>query len=354
LLETLGIAAAVIILLPLAGMAYQVLGTAAGLRRHPPPGRLVDIGGHRLHIRTQGDGEPTVVFDAGLPGSVLSWHHVLPDLARLVRAVAYDRAGLGWSDPGPEPRTAERIVEELRRLLDRAGIAPPHILVGHSFGGLTTRLFAALHPEEVAGLVLVDPVGPGEWAPLSERERRRLAGGAKLCRRAARLGRFGVTRLVALLARAGAHTIARIAVLFISSGVLADTGSTIGPLGKLPAEQRSIVHTFWVQPKFYDAMAGQIEALPESAAQVLRAGDGMEDKPLIVISASNTEPARLAEQMAIARLSSHGRHMVARKSSHWIQLDEPELVTGAILEVIADLGRPPATRFGQPVRPMIQ
>jgi pimeloyl-ACP methyl ester carboxylesterase len=353
-LETLGIAAAVIIALPVAGMVYQKLGTAADLRRHPPPGRLVDVGGHRLHIQTKGNGEPTVIFDAGLPGSVLSWHHVLPDLSRLVRAVAYDRAGLGWSDPGPEPRTAERIVEELRRLLDRAGVGPPYILVGHSYGGLTMRLFAALHPHEVAGLVLVDPVGPGEWAPLSEREGRRLAGGAKLCRRAALLGRFGVTRLVALLARAGAHTIARLAVLFISSGVLADTQSTIGPLGKLPAEQRSIVQMFWVQPKFYEAMAGQIEALPESAQQVLRAGNGLEGKPVIVISAANTEPRRLAEQISIAGLSSHGRHIVARKSSHWVQLDEPDLVTGAILEVIADLGRPPETGFGQPARPMIQ
>ena len=350
MLEALLIAALVVLALAASGLAWQKLGTAADFRRHPPPGRLVDVGGHRLHVLDMGKGHPTVVFEAGLPGSVLSWHRVQKELARVVRVVSYDRAGLGWSDPGPDPRTAERIVEDLRRLLVRAAMPGPYILVGHSFGGLTTRLFAARYPDDVAGLVLLDPVGPGEWVPLTERERRRLAGGAKLCRRAAGLARFGGTRLVALLARAGAHTIARIAVLFISSGVLADTRSTIGPLGKLPAEERALVRMFWVQPKFYAAMAGQIEALPESAVQVARAGDRLEGKPVVVISAANADPARLAEQIAIAQLSSRGRHLLAGASGHWVQLDEPELVTGAVLEAIADLGRPPAPPSRDPVR----
>jgi pimeloyl-ACP methyl ester carboxylesterase len=350
LLEALIIAALVLLALAAAGVAWQKLGMAADFRRHPPPGRLVDVGGHRLHVLDSGKGHPTVVFEAGLPGSVLSWHQVQQELGRVVRVVSYDRAGLGWSDPGPEPRTAGRIVEELRLLLDRAGVPGPYILVGHSFGGLTTRLFAARYPDEVAGLVLVDPVGPGEWVPLTERERRRLAGGAKLCRRAAGLARLGVTRFVALLARVGAHTIARVAVLFISNGVLSDTRSTIGPLGKLPADQRAIVHMFWVQAKFYAAMAGQIEALPESAAQVVEAGDRLDGKPVVVISAANAAPARLAEQISIAQLSSRGRHLVAGASGHWVQLDEPELVTGAILGAIADLGRPPAPPSRDPAR----
>lgn len=341
-------------LLLLAGMTYQKLGSAADRRRHPPPGRMVDVGGHRLHIYSRGSGEPTVVFDAGLPGSVLSWHAIMPELSRLVRTVAYDRAGLGWSDPSPEPRTAESIVEELRRLLDRAGVPPPYILVGHSFAGLTTRLFAARHPEEVAALVLVDPVGPAEWVPLRESERRKLERGAKMCRRAATLGRFGMTRLVALLVRLGAFTLARAAMLFITDGARINAPSLIAPIRNLPPELRSIVYSFWVQPKFYAAMAGQIESLPESAAEVLRAGNGLQGKPVIVISAANAEPLRLAEQIAITRLSAHGRHIVARNSGHWVQLDEPELVTGAILEAIADLGRPPATPFSQPGQSLIQ
>jgi pimeloyl-ACP methyl ester carboxylesterase len=356
LLEITGISLGALLGLGALGGLYQALGAAADLRRYPPPGRMVDIGGRRLHILESGKGHPTVVCEAGLPGSVLSWSQVQRELSRVVRVVSYDRAGLGWSEGGrgAEPRTAEHIVEELHTLLDRAEIEGPYILVGHSFGGLTTRLFAARYPDEVAALVLVDPVGPGEWSPLSERERRRLAGGAKLCRRAARLARVGLPRLVALAARAGAHTLARLSVHFMSSGVVSDAGTMIGPLTKLPARERAIVSRFWVQPKFYDAMAGQIEAMPESAAQVLRAGDRLEGKPVVVISAANTGSAQLAEQMAIARLSSQGRLLVARGSGHWVQLDDPALVSGTILGVIAQLGRVSAPFSGDSARPTIQ
>lgn len=346
MISILAIAALVIAVLLLTGMVYQWLGTKRDMRRHPPPGRMIDIGGGRLHLLEKGTGSPTVVFDAGLPGSVLSWTQVQKDLSRLVRAVAYDRAGLGWSDAGRMPRNAEKITDELRSLLARAEIPPPYILVGHSFAGLTTRLYASRFPNEVAALVLVDPVGPGEWFPLSEREKRRLKSGARLCRRAALLGKFGVTRLVGALARMGSGRLAKFAVLLISNGALSDGASTVGPLRKLAPEQRSVVGSFWVRSKFYEAMAGQIEALPESAAQVAHAGDRLDGKPVVVISAGTTSPQRLAEQLEIVRLSSRGRHLVARSSGHWIQLDDPELVTGAILEAIADLGRPPAKTGG--------
>jgi len=352
LISILAVAALAVALLLLAGTLYQRLAAARDLRRYPPPGRLIDIGGRRLHLLEKGTKPPTVVFESGLPGSVLSWFRVQEDLSHLVRSVAYDRAGLGWSDPGEEPRSAEKITEELRCLLRRAGIAPPYILVGHSFGGLTTRLYAARYPDEVAALVLLDPAVPGEWVPLSEREKRRLAVGARLCRRAALLARFGLTRLIGLLIRVGALRVAKMAVRLITGGAMADATSRIAPLEKLPPEQRSIVHTFWLQSKFYEAMAGQMEALPESAAQVARAGDHLEATPVVVISAGNTTPQRLAEQLSIVRHSWHGRHLVARSCGHWIQLDDPDLVTGAILEVIADLGRPPR-KGGSPASSLV-
>jgi pimeloyl-ACP methyl ester carboxylesterase len=353
LLSILSIAALVIASLLFGGMLWRWLGAARDLRLHPPPGRMIDIGGCRLHLLEKGGNSPTVVFEAGLPGSVLSWVRVQDDLSRLVRTVSYDRAGLGWSDPSAGTRSAKQITDELHSLLGRAEIPPPYILVGHSFGGLTTRLYAARFPDEVAGLVLVDPVGPGEWFPLTARENRRLLGGAKLCRRAALLARFGVTRLVRMLARAGAGRLAKIAVLLISNGTLSDAGTMIGPLAKLAPEQRSTVGSFWVQAKFYEAMAGQMEALPESAAQVARAHANLDDKPLVVISARTTTPQQLAEQLSTVRLSSRGRHLVASSSGHWIQLEQPELVTGAILEVIADLGRPPARPGASPASSLI-
>ncbi len=353
MLEALAISAIVLATLLLAGALYHALGAAADLRRHPPPGRRIDVGGHRLHLWTSGVASPTVVFEAGLPGSVLGWTHILPELSRFARVAAYDRAGLGWSDAGPEPRSAERIVSELRTLLQRAGIPPPYVLVGHSFGGLTTRLFAARFPDEVAGLVLVDPIGPREWVPLCEGERRRLASGAKLCRRTAWLARFGVARAVAALVRMGAYDLTRHAVSLMSTGLLRDAASTVAPLRKLPPADRSIVAMFWIEPKFYRALASQIESIPQSAAQVMRAGDRLDDKPVIVISAADTEPERLAEQISIARLSSRGRHRIARASGHWIQLDEPALVTGAILELLADLRRATAPPLRPPLGPFI-
>ena len=146
-------------------------------------GRKIDVGGHRLYLRCSGEGSPTVVFDAGAGDTHAVWDWVVPRLRDLTRVCAYDRAGLGRSDPGPTPRTSARIADELHSLLLRAGIRGPYVLVGHSFGGLNVRLFASLFPESVAGLVLVDatPVDfPSREASLdttAEREKRRTSLG---------------------------------------------------------------------------------------------------------------------------------------------------------------------------------
>jgi len=117
-----------------------------------PPGRLVDIEAHRLHLHCAGDGAPTVVFDATLGASSLRWSRVQPAIARVTRACAYDRAGFGWSEGGLMPRTAGRIADELHQLLEIAAVPGPYILVGHSYGGLVMRVFAARHAAAVAGL----------------------------------------------------------------------------------------------------------------------------------------------------------------------------------------------------------
>jgi len=299
-------------------------------RRHPPPGRLVDLGSHRLHIFATGEGSPAVVMDSGLPGSVLSWCCVQPEVAKFTQACSYDRAGLGWSDAGPLPRTAEHIVEELHALLKRAGIPPPYVLVGHSFSGLTARLFAARYPEEVAGMVLVDPIGPDEWLFPTEEQKRELRGAARLCRRGEWLARLGIARWISLLVRLGA---VRLAVIFVSSGALRGTESMLAPLEKLPREFRSIVLLFWRQPKFYRALASQIESLRESAEQVARAGVKA-SWPMVVFSSRHTEPHRRTEQEALAKSSPQGKHVVVAASGHWIQLDQPEAVAAAIREVV--------------------
>lgn len=121
-------------------------------------GGRIDIGGYQLNIACIGDGSPTVVLDAGLGDGINVWRNILPKLGGFTRACAYDRAGIGASDPGPTPRTGADIVQELHTLLKNAGIAGPYVLVGHGLGGLNTRLYAYTYPDQISGLVLIDPV----------------------------------------------------------------------------------------------------------------------------------------------------------------------------------------------------
>ena len=124
-----------IVVAALTGAEYQSVATRRDLAVTPPPGELVDIGGYRLHLWCTGNGAPAVILDTGLGGSSAGWYSVQPDVARLTRVCSYDRAGMGYSDPGPSPRTARRIASELAKLLDRRGIAGPVVLVGASIAG---------------------------------------------------------------------------------------------------------------------------------------------------------------------------------------------------------------------------
>ena len=145
-----------LLLLALLGSIFQYVTTRINDKRYPPPGKLVDIGGYRLHLRGAGNGGPTVVMDAGLGGASIDWSLVQPEIAKFTTVYSYDRAGMGWSDVGPRPRTSRQIVKELHTLLRNAGIKKPYVLVGHSSGGFNMLLYASRYPDEVAGLVLVD------------------------------------------------------------------------------------------------------------------------------------------------------------------------------------------------------
>ena len=150
----------------LVGSTAQRAAAQRDARRYPPPGRLVDVGGFRLHldIRGAGDDRPTVVLEAGLGSFSPNWYWVQQALSDQVRVVSYDRAGLGWSDPSPAPRDAATMAAELHGALRSAGIDGPFVLAGHSFGGLVVRAFAELYRGETAGLVLVDASHPDQWA----------------------------------------------------------------------------------------------------------------------------------------------------------------------------------------------
>jgi pimeloyl-ACP methyl ester carboxylesterase len=158
ILTTTSIILAVVIL---AGATYQGVATALERRKYPHPGRLVDVGGHQLHIYCRGEGSPTVVFEAPAAAMSSVWGWVQPEVAKVTRACSYDRAGLGWSEAGDRPYDPGRVPEELHALLDAAGERAPYLLVGHSLGSAFVQRFASLYPAETAGLILVDPAERG-------------------------------------------------------------------------------------------------------------------------------------------------------------------------------------------------
>jgi pimeloyl-ACP methyl ester carboxylesterase len=125
----------------------------------------VDAGGHSLHMLVEGQGSPTVILESGLGQGAEAWSKVQAEVAQLTRTVAYDRAGIGESEPGPKPRTAQQIAVELRTALKNAYVAPPYVLVGHSASGFNIRVFASMYPREVVGMVFIDPAQEGldEW-----------------------------------------------------------------------------------------------------------------------------------------------------------------------------------------------
>ena len=149
-----------LVALAVIGAIYQTFGTEIYRRIYPPPGELVDVGGHRLHINCVGEGSPTVILESGLGAGSVDWANIQPEVADTTRVCAYDRAGTGWSEPGPGPGDPQQIAGELHTLLGNAGIDGPYVLVGHSFGGLYVRMYDDLYPNEVEGMVLVDSSHP--------------------------------------------------------------------------------------------------------------------------------------------------------------------------------------------------
>ncbi|HVN54534.1 MAG TPA: alpha/beta hydrolase [Anaerolineaceae bacterium] len=155
-----------------------------------PPGQMVDIGGLRLHALLRGEGTPVVLLEPALGGFALQYAHIQAGVAAFTQVLAYDRAGQGWSDRSPRPRTSANLAAEWKALLDRLDLRPPYVLVGHSFGGLLARAYAGFYLEEAAGMVMVDATHVDEYAPFRDMDSfaRRAAGGVRLLKLASRVG----------------------------------------------------------------------------------------------------------------------------------------------------------------------
>jgi pimeloyl-ACP methyl ester carboxylesterase len=316
------------------GAAYQSWATDRDRGRLQTPGRLIRTeDGGALYLHEQGQGSPTVLLESGLAASSLSWALVQPQVAEFAHVCSYDRAGFGWSRPSATPRTVENINSELSALLKSAGLQPPYILVGHSFGSLLVRAFAHLHPGDIAGLVLLDPVSIRYWAECGPGDQQRLRSGVNLSRRGALLAQLGVVRLALLLVAAGRTRLPRL-IARTSSGRANDLITRLaGEVRKLPPAIWPLVRAHWSRSYCFQTMAAYLQNLPQNAQAAAR----MEIPahiPLIILSASNATEGELQEREIWASHSQNGRHVQLSGGRHWIQLEHPEAVVAAIQELV--------------------
>lgn len=308
-----------------------VLGAKAKadlITHYPPPGQMVDVGGYRLHIFCQGEGSPTVVMDAGLGASSLMWALVQPQVSTTTRVCVYDRAGLGWSDTSPKPRTATVMVDELHTLLQNANIQGPYVMVGHSTGGMMVRLYAHSYPSEIAGMVLVDAQHENQFAGLPTTIQQNIEATFAEVNQTLSLYKLGV--------------VTGIGALVPAVGALAD-------VPELPSPAREAVSALALSdPRYIDAQIAEQAAIFDSLEQVRAAHiTSLGNIPLVVLYRGITDmpwPGMTAEenqalwvelQTEMAALSPQGRLVLADQSGHQIQLDQPNLVIDAIEEVVA-------------------
>lgn len=325
--------AALIVVLLLGGILYQAIGSAADRRRFPPPGRRMDIGGRRLHVVESGAGSPAVILESGIAASSLNWTALQRELAKFTRVCSYDRAGLGWSDLAATPREIPALVQELHALLGAARIPPPYLLAGHSFGGLLVQVYALNYPQEVQGLLLIDPLEASDWIGISPDQRAMLQRGVRLSRRGALLSRLGVVRASLRLLSGGARRLPKL-VARLSSGQGESTLSRlVGEVQKMPPEVWPMVQAHWCQPKCFLGMSGYLEALPASAGQC-RALGPPPPVPVTILSAANATPRQISERDQLAARSLRGKHLRSPGWGHWVHLDQPEVVLREIREML--------------------
>jgi pimeloyl-ACP methyl ester carboxylesterase len=295
--------------------------------KYPPIGKLVDVGGFRLHLHCQGERGPSVILDAGQGESSLSWGAIQSEIAKVTRVCVYDRAGLGWSEPSPRPRTARVMAEELHILLENAKVPKPYVLVGASLGGLNARVYAHLYPEEVAGLVLLDAAHEEQYLPEAIQKALHQMGG-----------------MMALMRG--------YAVLMVRSGLAAIFPRLLpaGSMGRISPSAQIDQALRGAKPAYMQAAADEIKDVERSHAEVREMQvASLGDIPILVIRHGQTQVQMMPEvtavmeetnrrlQEKVANQSLNARLVVADESGHAIQMDQPELVVRSVLELVQDI-----------------
>jgi pimeloyl-ACP methyl ester carboxylesterase len=226
------------------------------------------------------------------------------------------------------------IVEELHALLHNVELPAPYILVGHSFGGYIVRCYTQRYADEVAGVVMVDPLTPEEWVAPTAAQRKTLRIAARIARVIGTLATLGIVRFCLWLAHRGKRASSGRMVSLLGKGAVGIAQRIENEVNKLPPEVIQLVRMQWSCSKPFWTFANYLDALPACAAEVADCSIPA-NVPVTVISGNQQQAARLNEHEAIAKRSLRGKHVLASKSGHWIQFDEPELIVNAILEIAA-------------------
>src|SRR5258708_18153732 len=301
-------------------------------RKFPAPGRLVSGPGGQMHVQHSGSGAPAVVLEAGIAASSLNWALLQPRMSAATATYSYDRAGFGWSTSENRACTLHRMADDLHELLGRMEVPKPYGLAGHSFAAYILRVYAFRFADEVAGVVLVDPLTPEEWITPTRAQRARLRRGVWFSRAGGALGAVGVIRFCLWLLQRGNSDVPRRALGTFGASAKETVERILGELAKLPPDVVRLIRERWSNPKFFWTMAAYIRALPACAAEASGC-DIPSCVPVTVISGAQQPEERMAEHAAMAGHSLQGRHIVADKSAHWIHLDQPELVVNAVCEI---------------------
>lgn len=305
-------------------------GTDERLEIYTQPQRLVTLkDGRRMNLHCTGSGSPTVLLEGGWATTTIWWRDIQPDLAAKTRVCSYDRAGFGFSDAGPTPRTAAAIASDLRATLVAGDVAGPYVLVAHSLGGLNVRLFADRYRKDVAGMVLIDPS--------VEHQVERLG-------KASPAYQASMSGFVA-------------AVEACSAGVIAGTVTVDMPASRacidppsrtLPAAINATRRAQQLTPAYQRTAASELASLTASSLELDTSRRSYGDLPLVVLTAaqSNTDPSLSSHEQtaldkawwdahaAVTRLSTKGSHRLVPNASHFIPKDQPKLVIETILEVV--------------------
>jgi pimeloyl-ACP methyl ester carboxylesterase len=312
----------------LAGLIAEPVARRRGARRHPPPGRLIEIArGRSLHLLCEGSAGPVIVVEQGAGEPAILWRELQVRASAFGRVCLYDRAGYGWSPPAPSFQDVAARAQDLRALLRAAGLEPPYLLVAHSYGGLVVRAFAARFPADVGGMLMVDAVEESiAFHPDYLKFLRLSKPFVGLLRAAARLGLLG------LMSRLGAKA--------------EDT-----PAQKAAAAQA-------VCPSHFRAVAGDLRSIDEASRDYpLPKGMGpLGDIPVIAVTHGKPfpgpfrrlEPFWLEGQRRWTRLTSRGELVVAERSNHMIVFEEPDLVLDALRRLAAGIDKPPPPPISAP------